>query len=1145
MPRQDNVQVNLIINGNAATSELNLLQKQSNKLQAQINGLKKGTQEYVDTYKQLNEVNQKLQKHQQQIGLSGLTIAQLTYRKNQLYQEIRKNLIPGTDEYIRKTEELKKVNARLDSLKNEIKGVESAWSKFKNNFALTVDVGDVMNLLKSNISTSINKAAELSDQFADIRKTTGLTAVEVQKLSDKLSKLNTRTSLGDLLDIAKVAGQIGIAKDQIFSFTESVDKAVVALGDEFTGGAVEVSKTLGTLKQLFTETKNLDAGKAINDIGSALNALGSAGTATGPVVAEFAARIGQLPGGIAPTLAQSLGLGAALQELGLSAELASGGLTNVFLKAGENSKAFAKQLGITEAEFKKAFNEDSNATILRLAQSFKGLSDTEIIKKMQELGIGTQESIKVLGQLANNTDLVTAKQKLASEELAKGTSLTNEFNIKNATLAAQIEKAQKTTLSYVYAIGNALAPAFIKLLQIMNGVFSAIGTFTRFIIENRTALIPLTIALIAFNAQLLYTATVSRASAIAMGIANAATTAWRYGVIALNLAMRTNPIGFVIGLIASLVSGVIVAYNSFKDFRLFVDAAWASFKTFISSIAEGIIALATLDFSGAYKSFSTAGEKSAKAFNDSYKAEADKQQKAREEANKKAADDAIKAEEEDRKQALKELDDYNKQKADKEKQASQEQLENYKQQQEKLIEAQKAYAEKKRNAEQALEDLRNSLIKDSYDREIAVLQTANTRKIADIQKNAKGSAELEKLASEQIALIKQEEAAKIIAINQKRYDDQAAQAQKAIDDSLSLFDAEEQARSEQDALAYESKRLRIEEQHALDDESAIARYEELAVAEQERQNAEYELEKQHLEKRLALLTTFGQGQSAEAQKTANDIVRIDNERRAKQLEADKKLAEGKKAIQQSELNTAKAFLDFGLEIAGENAEAKVALGIIDAGLTIAGIYQKMNAEIAGYYAAYSLIPGGSAVAATLSAGARLRAGLGIATVLAKTVRSVKFEDGGQLPFLQNFNTAYKMANGGMLRGPQHANGGMRIEGSNIEVEGGEFVTNRLSSLRNLDTLRKINANPDISYIAEPVRKYETGGQLATESNTSVRTESLPVGDTAMMQMVLVEMRNLINLLNEKSDMVKEVNLSILPLMDAMERIKKQRAENQS
>lgn len=50
----------------------------------------------------------------------------------------------------------------------------------------------------------------------------------------------------------------------------------------------------------------------------------------------------------------------------------------------------------------------------------------------------------------------------------------------------------------------------------------------------------------------------------------------------------------------------------------------------------------------------------------------------------------------------------------------------------------------------------------------------------------------------------------------------------------------------------------------------------------------------------------------------------------------------------------------------------------------------------------------------------------------------------------------KMADGGIIEGPSHAQGGARIQGTNIEVEGGEFVINKASTAANTELLSFIN-----------------------------------------------------------------------------------------
>ena len=99
------------------------------------------------------------------------------------------------------------------------------------------------------------------------------------------------------------------------------------------------------------------------------------------------------------------------------------------------------------------------------------------------------------------------------------------------------------------------------------------------------------------------------------------------------------------------------------------------------------------------------------------------------------------------------------------------------------------------------------------------------------------------------------------------------------------------------------------------------------------------------------------------------------------------------------------------------------------------------------------------------------------------------------------NGTRRAANGGLLNGPSHANGGMRIYGTNIEVEGGEFVVNKQATKNNialLETINKIGKNT----IIKP-RKLENGGAIPVipsvrkvssvgESRTTEKKETLSV-----------------------------------------------------
>jgi TP901 family phage tail tape measure protein len=438
----------------------------------ELNG-DKGSEAWKELKKVQSDVKDELKEVKKAIDINDASWRELSALSKQLNRDLQ-NLKIGSEEWIEQLKKIAEVEDRMSDVRQEMDKIKDAgedqkgfWTTFKATFTAAF-AWDVIKEAGQAIyefgKQAILTAAEYSDNFADIQKTTGMTNAEVRELNTLLQGLNTRTSQIDLLNISKIGGQIGIAKEEMFGFVEAVDKAVVALGDEFSGGAEEVAKKMGVLKNLFKETKELDAGEAINAIGSAINELGAVGSATGPVIADFTQRMGQL-GDLSPQIGQTMGLGAAFEELGLSAEIASGGLTNILLTAASETEKFAKHLGLTDQAFKDLINTNPNEVILKLAESFKGLPTDQVIKELKDLGINSQEATKVMSLLADQTDFVREKQEIGIEALIKASSTTDEFNIKNETLAAQLDKAGKAVEEVSFSLGDGLAPTVSRVVD--------------------------------------------------------------------------------------------------------------------------------------------------------------------------------------------------------------------------------------------------------------------------------------------------------------------------------------------------------------------------------------------------------------------------------------------------------------------------------------------------------------------------------------------------------------------------------------------------------------------------------------------------------------------------------------------------------
>ena len=364
-----------------------------------------------------------------------------------------RGLLPGTAEFDRATANLKRIDSQLQKTRVEAGLAKSAFAKMKQEIT-TSFIGN----LGANLATlglqkftgyfvdAYDNAVKLSDQFADIRKTTGMTADEVLRLNKELGKINTRTSMSDLREIAKVGGQFGVAKEQILGFVQAVDRTTIALGDEFGGGAEQVATEMSKLRNILQDIKSDDVGTDIGFISNAINALASAGVATGPVVADLANRIGGYGSQIGLTSGEILGLSATLQELGVTAERGGTAVVKILQKMLTNSGDFARIAGMELGEFEKLLNTDIYGAFVKVMEGSKnmGQSSTLLAGIIDSLGVEGAGASEVFAKLGSNTELLQQKVDLAGNSLTNLNSITEEARLRNDNLAGSAERLGKT-----------------------------------------------------------------------------------------------------------------------------------------------------------------------------------------------------------------------------------------------------------------------------------------------------------------------------------------------------------------------------------------------------------------------------------------------------------------------------------------------------------------------------------------------------------------------------------------------------------------------------------------------------------------------------------------------------------------------------
>lgn len=380
---------------------------------------------------------------------AGKTISQLRQESRKLSNEINKNLIPGTKEYNEAVQRLRGLNDRIDAHRKKIRGIGGAWDSIKKEIrsfgAIALGALGAQQLFQG-IDNLIQRNAQLDESYRDVAKTTGLTVEQVKVLSSELKKIDTKTSRKDLLALAEVAGKLGkTGEKEIVGFVNAADKINVALGKDLGGNIENTIRQLGKISQLFGVEAQFGTEDSLLKIGSSINSLGASSTANEEYLVEFTKRLGGVASQAGLTVDQVLGLAATLDQLGQTSETSTTALSQLLVKIGSEVETFAEIAGVSTETFSKLLEEDANAALIAV---FEGSKTTKggvegLARTLDQLGIDGSRAAGVLGALSNNTELLKDQQKLAAEEFRKGTSIIDEFNVKNEGLAANLAKIQK------------------------------------------------------------------------------------------------------------------------------------------------------------------------------------------------------------------------------------------------------------------------------------------------------------------------------------------------------------------------------------------------------------------------------------------------------------------------------------------------------------------------------------------------------------------------------------------------------------------------------------------------------------------------------------------------------------------------------
>ena len=502
--------------------------------------------------------------------LNSASIRDIEYSIKILNEQLR-----DTERSGKNVEELTEKLKRLKGELNKVQEMQKPDTKKGNIFSRSVDflnknwgaitqVISIFSETRDIVRGSVEAFAEMDQEMNNVRKYTGQTTEEVQKMNDAFKQIDTRTPREKLNQLAGSAGRLGItATEDIMEFVDAADKIGVALGDDLGKDAVD---KIGKLAMAFGEDETKGLRGAMLATGSAINELSQNSPAEAGYLVEYAARLSGVGIQAGMTQSQILGLGAAMDENMQKDEMAATALSQIITKMTTDSEMFARIAGTNVEEFSKLVRNDMNSALMMFFESMnKKGGFTELAPLFEQMGLDGTRAIAVLSTLASKIDDVRKYQELATEAYEKGTSVISEFEVQNETYQAKLEKARKAFQDLRIELGEKLLPVASMAISSTSMFVRVLNLLITFLTENYKILLTLTTTITAYvvvaNLAAIKTKVLTAATLLQNNALRAARIAW----LALNTAMKSNPWALVISGLTAVVGFLASYYTKAKE----------------------------------------------------------------------------------------------------------------------------------------------------------------------------------------------------------------------------------------------------------------------------------------------------------------------------------------------------------------------------------------------------------------------------------------------------------------------------------------------------------------------------------------------------------------------------------------------------
>lgn len=475
-------------------ADISAFQKQQTAVEATRKRLEMLRQQYDNIQREMEEtgnesadMKNKLLAKQLQIDKTSASLEKQTAKLNELSSALEEAGV-NTDDLTHSSEQL---SGKIDDLKKKqgeaadkaMTFGDKAGQAFNQVHEAIVAAGIAVALkeIYEYFASCAQASMDFESAITGVAKTTDLTDEELASMSDSIKALSTEipATTEEIAAVAEAAGQLGIQKDVLLEFTETM----TMLGTATNMTADEAATALARFANITgMATDNYGRlGSVIVDLGNNFATTESEIVAMGTRLASA----GKLAGLTEPEI---MALAAAMSSVGIEAEAGGTAMTQTLnaiekavAKGGDDLAEFARIAGMSSEEFSTAWKNDAMSALTSFIGGLgkldeQGESTVLVLEDLGLTGIRQSNMLKSLGLAA---DQMTGAVNTANTAWQQNTALANEANKRYATAQSRLTMMQNAYNNLKVAIGDAYTPALSEAYGVGTKILNEITKFVQ------------------------------------------------------------------------------------------------------------------------------------------------------------------------------------------------------------------------------------------------------------------------------------------------------------------------------------------------------------------------------------------------------------------------------------------------------------------------------------------------------------------------------------------------------------------------------------------------------------------------------------------------------------------------------------------